>query len=139
MERTISKNNLFLFFIILIAATIAAVNGIRILSINFDLSHAFRKHFSDVEIVRKSCESNLLLSMKIEEEDKIVRWCEIDKNTIGIQVIKKIRGVWQEITAYKIADTLENILKSENLDRFDYITYITETAKSVLIKIGYIK
>lgn len=133
-----SKKNNTLLFIMILVILVLCVNGIKILRISFDISHADKKH-KDAEIVRKACEKNLLLSMKIEEEDKIVRWCEIDKNTIGIQVIKKIRGVWQEITAYKIADTFENVLKSENLDRFDYITYITETAKSVLIKIGYIK
>jgi hypothetical protein len=140
MERAIVKSSAFLFFIIVVTATIYAINGIRTLEISFDFSHAEKKHLSDAEIVRRACENSLLLSMKIEEEDKIVKWCKIDPETIGIQVVKKIRGIWQEITAYKISQTtIEKVLLNEDLDRFDYITFITDEVKTILIKIGYLK
>ena len=117
--------NLNLKLLILLAIIVAAISLV--------FSHAERKH-GDIEIVRRYCETNLFLSFKIEDEDKIVQFCELPGNETGVRVIKKIKGVWNEITAYRIAKEIADVILNENLDRFDEITYASEKALRLIEK-----
>lgn len=100
-RRTNPKPFLILFLLALVSATVVGLM----------FSHGTAKHGASAETVRQCLDDKGQIRTYDLDYDKKARICEIEPGMFGIQIIRKYKGKWEEITAY-VADqfnTLEQI------------------------------
>jgi hypothetical protein len=95
MTSILKPQNILVLFLLFCIA-------MGMMMISFNVSHGDIKHLSDAELARQCNKLPDLRYEKIEatKGDKRINLCLIDKVGLGIQVLAKIGGKWEEITSY---------------------------------------
>lgn len=83
-----------------VVTALVVVMAVAAVSVGTSISHAFQ-HGADALMVQQCLDHKGHSSLWVNPyNDHYIRVCELDDGRVGLQVVKKVKGKWEEVTAF---------------------------------------